>query len=116
MRAELMRVYHNNELAGHFGIDKTLALIKRKYWWPTIGSDVAERVLSCRTCQTMKSRHHRLYGDAQALPMPSRAWQEITMDFITDLPPSNLEGKEVDSILVIVDRYSKMVVYAATTK
>ena len=38
------------------------------------------------------------------------------MDFITDLPPTKLVGREVDSILVIVDRYTKMVSYNATTK
>lgn len=115
-RAELMRIHHDDELAGHFGRDKTETLLRRKYWWPTLAKDVAERVSSCAICQTMKSRRHRPYGEAQALPMPSRAWQEITMDLITDLPPGKLGEEVVDAILVIVDRYTKMVVYVATTK
>jgi hypothetical protein len=64
----------------------------------------------------MKSQRHRPYGEAQALHMPDRPWQEITMDFITDLPPVKKNGVEVDAILVIVDRYSKMNVYVPTTK
>lgn len=116
LRAELMRVHHDDELAGHFGGDKTEALLRRKYWWPTLSRDVRDRVKSCKTCQTMKSRRHRPYGEAQALRMPNRPWQEITMDFITDLPPVKKNGVEVDAILVIVDRYSKMNVYVPTTK
>ena len=38
------------------------------------------------------------------------------MDFITDLPPSKRENSVYDSILVIVDRYSKMCTYVPTTK
>ena len=38
------------------------------------------------------------------------------MDFITDLPPGKYYGEVVDSILVVVDRYTKMVVYIPMTK
>jgi hypothetical protein len=48
--------------------------------------------------------------------MPNRLWQEITMDFITDLLLVKKNGVEVDAILVIVDHYSKMNVYVPTTK
>lgn len=115
-RAELMRIHHDDALAGHFGRDKTEALLRRKYWWPSLAKDVAERVATCQTCQLMKPRRHRPWGEAQALSMPERAWQEITMDFITDLPPGKLYGRVVDAILVIVDRYTKMNIYVATTK
>jgi len=116
LHARLMRIHHDDELAGHFGRDKTEALLKRKYWWPTLPKDVAEYVGSCQTCQYMKPRRHRPYGEAQALRMPNRAWEEITMDFITDLPPCRVRGQRVDSILVIVDRFTKMNLYVPTTK
>jgi transposase InsO family protein len=115
-RAELMRVHHDDELAGHFGRNKTEELLRRKYYWPGLSEDVARRVASCSTCQIMKARRHRPYGDAQALRMPQRAWEEITLDFITDLPPSKLNSTVVDSILVIVDRYTKMNIFVPTTK
>ena len=38
------------------------------------------------------------------------------MDFITDLLPSNLYGKVYDSILVVVDRYTKIAWYIPCTK
>lgn len=38
------------------------------------------------------------------------------MDFITDLPPSKRGACVYDAILVIVDRYTKMNLYIATTK
>ena len=38
------------------------------------------------------------------------------MDFITGLPPSKRSGGVYDAILVVMDRYTKMVRYLATTK
>ncbi|KXL51465.1 hypothetical protein M433DRAFT_9221 [Acidomyces richmondensis BFW] len=31
----------------HFGRDKTEALLRRKYWWPTLAKDTAEYVKTC---------------------------------------------------------------------
>ena len=38
------------------------------------------------------------------------------MDFITGLPPSKRSGSVYNVILVVIDRYTKIVRYLATTK
>ena len=38
------------------------------------------------------------------------------MDFITGLPPSKRSGSVYNAILVVIDRYTKIVRYLATTK
>jgi hypothetical protein len=54
----------------------------------------------------------------QALPLPSKPFESISMDFITDLPPSIVLGQTIaaDSILVIVDRYTEAVRYIPCRK
>ena len=42
LRAELMRMHHDDPLAGHFAANKTLNLICRKYWWLGILKDMKE--------------------------------------------------------------------------
>ena len=66
--------------------------------------DVKEFVLSCDICSRSKNPRHRPYGLLQPLPIPHRPWSSVSMDFITDLPPSN----SFDSIFVVVDRLTKM--------
>jgi len=43
------------------------------------------------------------------LPQPEGIWKEILINFITDLPLSLYREIVYDAILVVVDRYSKMV-------
>ncbi len=116
VREELLKRHHDDPLAGHFGIDKTLELMSRKYYWDSIKTDVKEYVDSCDVCQRVKVKRHRPHGELNALPQPSGPWKEITMDFITDLPPSKRKGHVYDAILVVVDRYTKMVRYLPTNK
>ena len=39
IRIELISQYHDDPLAGHFGIDKTRELVGRKYYWPSLRRD-----------------------------------------------------------------------------
>ena len=59
-----------------------------------------------------KTVRHKPYGDLQALPVPIHRWKDLSMDFVTGLPVStDWKGESYDSILVIVDRLTKMVHY-----
>ena len=45
------------------------------------------------------------------MPIAKKPWKELSIDFITGLPLSKLKGVVYNSILVIVDRFIKMVRY-----
>ena len=45
---------HSGGLDGHFGIDKTLSLLKEKYYCPKMYKDVQKFVKSCRIGQVAK--------------------------------------------------------------
>ena len=112
---ELLHVHHDDELAGHWGRDKTLELIRRNFYWKTMLTDVAEYVATCPVCQSIDTPRHKPYGSLQPLPVPERPWKEISLDWIVSLPPSRTStGEEFNSILVIVDRYTKMARFLPT--
>ena len=115
-RAALLRRLHDDPLAGHFGYSRTLELVRRHYNWPHLPKEVKEYVATCTQCQRVKPLRHKPYGELQTLPQPTGPWIDITMDFITDLPPSKRRGKAYDCILVVVDRYTKMARYIPVRK
>jgi len=71
-----------------------------------------EYVKSCDTCVRSKVPRHRPFGLLQPLPIPSRPWGSIAMDFITDLPTVRAKN----SILVVVDRLTKMAHFTPCSK
>ena len=112
IQTELISQHYEDLLAGHFGIDKTRELIGRKYYWPSLRRDVKSYVWGCDICLTSKAVKHKPYGDLQSLPIPTHWWKDLSIDFVTRLPlSSDWKGDSYDSILVIVDRLTKMVHY-----
>ena len=113
-RMEILRANHDDPWqGGHFGQKRTLEVVQRRYWWPNITADVNSYVETCDICQRMKAPRHKPYGLLVPLPCPTEPWKDISMDFITGLPPSLRMGTACDSVIVLVDRYSKMVRYIA---
>lgn len=111
LRLRVLQDKHDHPTAGHFGQTKTLELIRREYSWPNMRTDVQNFCKSCITCSRAKPARHKPYGLVKQLPIPSRPWHSISMDFIETLPPSS----GFNSILVIVDRLSKQAVFIPTT-
>ena len=104
--------HHNNPLAGHFSIDKTRELIGRKYYWLSLKSNVESYVRGCDICLALKVVRHKPYGDLQSLPIPTQRWKDFSIDVVTGLPLSTYEKDDnYGTILVIVDRLTKMVHY-----
>lgn len=82
LRQHIIRELHNK---GHFGQDKTLALISSDYYWPKLTSDAAHYVERCYVCQRSKGvlTNAGLYTP---LPVPEGPWFDVSMDFVLGLP------------------------------
>ncbi|MBW0508175.1 hypothetical protein O181_047890 [Austropuccinia psidii MF-1] len=68
---------------------------------------IQDYVSSCQKGSRNKNIHHKKFGLLKHLSIPSGPWNSLSMDFITQLPMSN----NFDSILVVVDRFSKMAIF-----
>ncbi len=67
--------------------------------------DVAGYLAHCLECPQIKVEHQHPASLLQPLPILEWKWETISMEFITGLPKSK---KNNDSIMVVVDRFSKM--------
>lgn len=85
----IMAEFHSMLTGGHMGISKTSAEF--------------HFVTTCLQCQQIKYDHRKSPGLLCPLPVPSRPWEDLSLDFIGGLLA--FQGHTV--ILVVVDRFSK---------
>ena len=109
---EVLQWAHSSSLACHPGVRCTLALLSRRFWWPSARLDLEEFVAACLICARAKGNSQHPQGLLQPLPVPHRPWSHIAVDFVTGLPES--QGSSV--ILTIVDRFSKSAHFVALPK
>jgi hypothetical protein len=105
LREEIIQFHHDSYMGGHPGRYKTAELVLRNYWWPGLYSDVKKYVRGCEKCQRTKTFPEKPRGTLSPNAIPERNWQYISVDLITQLPPS----MGYDAIMVVVDRLSKMI-------
>lgn len=108
-RLRIIQELHNE---GHFGRDKTFQLVSTSYFWPRLFKEVQRFVSRCHICQVSKGSTTNA-GLYMPLPIPSKPWTDISMDFVVGLPRTQ---HGMDSIFVVVDRFSKMAHFIACKK
>ncbi len=112
LRQQIISAHHDTPDGGHFGVAKTYYNLCKGYWWPAMRHDVETYIRQCHACQTDKPTNLKSAGLLEPLPIPTRKWESIGMDFITQLPCTKSEH---DAIFVVVDRLSKLVHFIPTT-
>jgi len=106
---DVIKALHDNPVSGHPGIEKTLEQIRRRYMFPDMKKKVTRYIARCEQCQKNKHSRHAKYGTIQFSDPPTKPWEEVTMDFVTDLPVSEDHATKTkyNGILVVVDRLTK---------
>jgi hypothetical protein len=103
LKASLLQEAHDNLSAGHPGRAKTYEILQRHFYWPGMLKYTEQWVKNCHTCKRITPSREGHQGVLKPLPVPGKAWQHLSMDFITHLPDS----KGYDAILVVVCRLTK---------
>jgi len=109
LHGKLISLFHGNPESSHFGALKTTELVSRHFYWAAMDSHVHSYVSSCEICHRIKAPRHTRHGINMLLETPSLPWEDVTMDMVTNLPESTASG--YTTILVIVDRLTKMAIY-----
>lgn len=109
LRTKIIQALHDSTLSAHPGRTGTIALVARHFFWPNFVSDIRRFCRNCDVCGRTKIWRDRKQGLLKPLPVPSRQWREISVDFIGPLPKS----QNCEMLMVITDRLSKGVILEA---
>ena len=106
-RPGVLRRAHDHALAGHRGINATLAAVRARFWWPDITAHVKFYVSNCATCQKSKNpANFSAKAPIHPLPPPDMPNQRVHADLFGPLPTSAKNNKW---ILTMTCAFSKFV-------
>lgn len=110
LRNGIMQEIHDGITEGaHAGYHRCYNRIASLYYWPQMARDIKMYVSTCDICQKAKPRRHAPVGFLRPIPIPTRPFEVVSMDFIPELPVSD----GYDNILVIVDKLTKYALFIA---
>ena len=112
VRRKLLHEAHDAPTGGHLGARKTLHKLQRTCYWLGMQRDIEDYVRGCVVCGAVKPSQQAPAGLLQPLPIPHRPWEVISIDFVGPL----VQTKDYfDTVLVVVDKFSKMGHFIPTT-
>ena len=111
-RQLLIMDFHDTPVARHKGVVKaTYNGLRKHYVWKGMKEQIQTYIKHCQKCQQSKVSNQKTSGSLIPLPTPSDPWQDVMMDF-TEMQ----ESLGYNYILVVVDQFSKEVVFVPCTK
>ena len=97
-KTEVLRALHDD--AGHQGSDKTLSLLKERFFWPGMTAEVAKYVAECGRCVRFKKR-------APVAPLVPILTTEPLELVSTDFVKVDSSSSGLRNILVITDHFTR---------
>ena len=107
VRELLIRQGHS--VLAHLGAEKTATYLRDQVWWKTMVADIEAFCRTCQVCATSKPQNGKPQGKLKTMPVPTRPWQYIGIDFVGPLPESSNRTGGYDMICVIIDLLTSMV-------
>jgi hypothetical protein len=105
LRRKIIEFCHDDPSSSHMGIDKTIARVSERYWWPKFPASVRKYV-SCNYCQFHKCIPGFPPGQLQPIPPPDRPFHTTGMDHLGPFKATS-DGKK--HILMAIDYLTKYV-------
>ena len=105
IKRQILTELHDSLYAGHGGEYKTVQLVRRYFWWPSLDNDCRAFVKGCALCQRNKASTRQYAGELTQHPVASQKWEQVGMDFITHLPETQAGNSQ---IMVVVDTLTKL--------
>ena len=112
LRRIVFSMVHSDIVSGHPGQKPSIEKTQRTFYWPTLKDDISKWVQQCDVCQRHKNFPGKKVGLLVPNEIPTKPWEIVSMDMLTDLP----ESEGFDALLIIVDRFSKMIRIIRTNK
>ena len=106
LREALVLLAHEGPMAGHLGNRKTVARLRRNFWWPGMASNVANIIKCCHTCQIVgKPNQKPPVAPLHPIPAVDPPFTRVLIDIVGPLPTTRSGHKYLLTIMDVSTRY-----------
>ncbi|KMQ83432.1 integrase core domain protein, partial [Lasius niger] len=102
---EILKETHDSPFGGHFGVNKTLEKIRKRFFWANCKQDVEKWCRTCKICVSKKGPLGKGKSPLQIYNVEAPL-ERVQMDILGPLPLTKLGNKY---LLVMVDCFTKWV-------
>ena len=103
LRELVLHQLHDLRVAGHLGIQRTIARVQERFYWPGLSIDVARWCAACSTCAGRKGKPGPGRVPMQSLPTGA-PFERIAVDI---LDTRKVTTRKFQYVLVITDYFTK---------
>ena len=103
LQETVLNVNHNHTTASHWGVNKTIASMKARYYWPGLTSHVKKWVTICHGCAAKKSWEKKRRSPLQQY-IVGAPMERLAVDILGPLPLTPPGNRYV---LVVTDYFTK---------
>ena len=103
LRKEVLKNLHEGTMGGHLGIEKTLARLRERFYWPGYHSDTQEWCRNCAHCASRKSPAPKARAPLTSIKT-GYPLQLVAMDILGPFPESPAGNSY---ILVVTDYFTR---------
>ena len=72
MKESILKLCHDDILAGHFSEEKSLKRLQNTAWWLGYREDLVQYVATCDSCQKANRETGKRYGLLQEIEKPTK--------------------------------------------
>jgi len=112
LRGKILHMAHHTATAGHPGGTRMYLTLRQSFYWPSMALDAHNTVRSCVSCAKNRINLKKHKSFLKLFPA-SRPLQYVSIDILGPMPRTS---RGFRYILVITDRYSKLVQTVPLTK
>lgn len=105
LKKMVLESLHDDVFAGHFGVKRTVARVKLRYYWPGYLRDIEEWCKTCMACQRRKNPQSRNVAPMRSIETGQGPFEQIALDILK--LPRTRRGNQF--VLLVEDYFSKWV-------
>jgi hypothetical protein len=87
IKAQIIQEIHDVDVV-HLGIGRTYEVIKQRYYWPNMYTDIVLFIRSCLKCAKRKTPRNTRKAPLTPMPAVSRPFERMAVDVLGPLPKS----------------------------